>query len=159
MDLKPCKRCSRSFYASHGNQTLCATCKAGRSTRFLRGMTYGVRYCDRCGTAYTAVSENQRYCGRRCKSLVRVAHDNRGCNPHHRGARARWLPLVVSGVVRCARGAACRRSELVAEELLGGFILPGERWHLGHADGESVGGPEHVACNTGAPSRLRARAR
>jgi hypothetical protein len=25
------------------------------------------------------------------------------------------------------------------------------------ADGESVGGPEHVACNAGAPSRLRAQ--
>jgi hypothetical protein len=40
---------------------------------------------------------------------------------------------------------------------VGGLIEPGERWHLGHPDGESVGGPEHVRCNTGAPSRLRAR--
>jgi hypothetical protein len=39
---------------------------------------------------------------------------------------------------------------------LGGFIRPGEKWQLGHADGESIGGPEHVACNAGAPSRLLA---
>ena len=72
---------------------------------------------------------------------------------------AAWRPLVASGTVRCARGAACRRAELVDGVLVGGFIEPTELWHLGHADGESVGGPEHVACNTGAPSRLRARAR
>ena len=129
---------------------------------FRRGVTpvYGVRYCDRCGRGYTAVSENQRYCSRRCKSLVRVAGDDRKYrNSAHRGTRARWEPLVASGLVRCARGAACRRSELVGEEILGGFILPGERWHLGHPDGESAGGPEHVVCNTGAPSRLAAMAR
>lgn len=68
-------------------------------------------------------------------------------------------PLVASGLVRCARGAACRRREFVDGELVGGLILAGEQWHLGHPDGESVGGPEHVACNTGAPSRLRGSAR
>lgn len=68
-------------------------------------------------------------------------------------------PLVASDLVRCARGAACRRREFVDGELVGGLILAGEQWHLGHPDGESVGGPEHVACNTGAPSRLRGSAR
>ena len=67
------------------------------------------------------------------------------------------MPIVATGLVRCARGGACRRAELVGGELVGGFILPTERWHLGHPDGESVGGPEHVKCNTGAPSRLRAK--
>ena len=67
------------------------------------------------------------------------------------------MPIVATGLVRCARGGACRRAELVDGELVGGFILPTERWHLGHPDGESVGGPEHVKCNTGAPSRLRAK--
>ena len=65
--------------------------------------------------------------------------------------------MVASGLVRCARGPGCRRVELVDGELVGGVIREGEPWHLGHADGESVGGPEHAACNTGAPSRLRAR--
>ena len=60
---------------------------------------------------------------------------------------------MASGGVRCARGRACKD----AHGALGGLIKPGEPWHLGHPDGESVGGPEHVACNTGAPSRLRAR--
>ena len=75
----------------------------------------------------------------------------------HRGTRKRWTPAEASGLVSCARGAACKRAELVDGELVGGFIEPEERWHLGHADGESVGGPEHVACNVGAPSRLRRR--
>jgi hypothetical protein len=54
-------------------------------------------------------------------------------------------------VVRCARGAACR----FAEGGLGGLIRPGQAWDLGHADGESVGGPEHRECNRGAPQRLK----
>jgi hypothetical protein len=160
--LKACKRCSRSFFAHHGNQTLCGGCKAGRSTVFRRGVTptYGVRHCDRCWREYTALSENQRYCSARCKSLVRVPETRRKyANTAHRGARSRWAPLVASGLVRCARGGACRRAELVDGELLGGFISPLEKWHLGHPDSESAGGPEHVVCNTGAPSRLRARAK
>ena len=69
--------------------------------------------------------------------------------------RRRLTTAVATGRVRCARGAACKRAEYVDGELVGGFILPTERWHLGHPDGERVGGLEHVACNTGAPSRLR----
>jgi hypothetical protein len=53
----------------------------------------------------------------------------------------------------------CRFAEMVDGVLIGGFIRPGEEWHMGHPDGESVGGPEHVKCNTGAPSRLAARRR
>ena len=126
---------------------------------FRRGVTptYGVRHCDRCWREYVAVAENQRYCSARCKSLMRLRDDRRKyANTAHRGARARWVPLVASGMVRCARGGACRRSELVDGELLGGLIEPTERWHLGHPDGESTGGPEHVRCNVGAPQRLRA---
>ena len=79
--------------------------------------------------------------------------------PVHRGARRRWAPMVASGTVRCARGGACGRAELVDGELVGGLIRPDEEWHLGHPDGESVGGPEHRKCNAGAPSRLGARRR
>jgi hypothetical protein len=69
----------------------------------------------------------------------------------HRAMRKRWAWLVASGGVRCARGAACR----FAVNGLGGFIQPGQRWDLGHPDGESAGGPEHAVCNRGAPSRSR----
>jgi hypothetical protein len=77
--------------------------------------------------------------------------------PEHQGTRRRLAPLVAQGWVRCARGAGCRRAEIVDGTIVGGLIEPGEKWHLGHPDGESVGGPEHEACNTGAPSRLRAQ--
>jgi len=39
---------------------------------------------------------------------------------------------------------------------VGGLIAPDARWDLGHADGESVGGPEHRMCNRSAPQRLKA---
>ena len=160
--MKTCKRCSRGFFASHGNQTLCGGCRAGRRAVVRRGVTptYGVRRCDRCWREYTAVADNQRYCSARCKSLMRQPEARRRyANPAHRGARARWAPVVAAGLVRCARSAACRRAELVEGQLVGGLILPTEPWHLGHPDGESVGGPEHVRCNVGAPSRLRAKLR
>ena len=64
--------------------------------------------------------------------------------------------MVARGDVRCARGSACSRSELVDGRMVGGLIDPLEPWHLGHADGESVGGPEHRRCNVGAPMRLQA---
>lgn len=67
--------------------------------------------------------------------------------------RRTWVGRVATGLVRCARGAACR----FAEGELGGFIRPGALWDLGHADGESVGGPEHRECNRSAPQRLRGR--
>jgi hypothetical protein len=64
-----------------------------------------------------------------------------------------WRARVATGLVRCARGAACRFSE----GELGGLIRPGQLWDVGHADGESVGGAEHRECNRGAPQRLKAR--
>lgn len=51
-------------------------------------------------------------------------------NPRHRGTRQAWAPRVATGTVRCARGAACSRAELVDGVLVGGFTRPGERWHL-----------------------------
>ena len=158
--LKTCKRCSKSFYAAHGNQGVCGTCKAGRPTTLRRGVTrtFGVRHRARCWGEFTAVAEHQRFCSPRCRWLARRRDEAKYARPEHRGARRRLAPIVAQGWVRCARGAACKRAEFLDSELVGGFIAPGEAWHLGHADGESAGGPEHVACNTGAPSRLRARA-
>jgi hypothetical protein len=66
---------------------------------------------------------------------------------------------VASGLVRCARGSACRRAEVVDGELVGGLIKSWESWDMGHPDTESACGPEHSACNRGAPSLLRARLR
>lgn len=59
------------------------------------------------------------------------------------------VPVVASGTVRCARGAACRFAEFVDGRLVGGFIEAGSDWDLGHPDGVSVGGPEHAVCNRG----------
>jgi hypothetical protein len=117
------------------------------------------RVCVRCGRAYVARAAHARYCSARCRSRTkeRVAAA-RYWNPGHRGRRAAWRPAVEAGRVRCARGAACSRAEVVDGVLVGGLIRPGEPWDLGHADGESAGGPEHASCNRGAPSRLRARA-
>jgi hypothetical protein len=59
--------------------------------------------------------------------------------------------------VRCARGAACQYAEEVEGLRVGGLIHPGEAWDLGHADGESVGGPEHAVCNRRAGALKRNR--
>jgi hypothetical protein len=160
--MKPCSRCGDLFRVSHGNQRLCGQCRVGRPVGLRRGLTrtFGVRQCELCGREFMALAENQRFCSPRHRWLSRRRVDRAlYANPEHRGARARLLPVVASGVVRCARGAACRRAELVDGELVGGLISPTEQWHLGHPDGESRGGPEHVACNTGAPQRLRAARR
>ena len=154
--IKPCSRCSGLFRCYHGNQKLCGECRKARP-KFRRGQrTFGLRHCLRCTREYLATAEHQRYCSDYCRHRVRARLTAaKYANPVHRGRRKSLEPVVASGLVRCARGAACERAELVDGFYVGGFILPGERWHLGHADGESVGGPEHVRCNTGAPSRLR----
>ena len=116
--------------------------------------------CALCGREFEARAWLQRYCSPRHRYAARREIDRRRyANQSHRGGRARWRPVVATGSVRCARGAACRRAELVGDVLVGGLILPGEPWHLGHPDSESVGGPEHRACNVGAPIRLEAQAR
>ena len=155
---KPCSRCSKGFYPTHGNQTLCGGCRVGRKKagRFWQ-TTFGTRRCDSCWREFEAIADHQRFCSRRCCDLARAPIDRKYASPVHRGTRRRLAPAVATGLVRCARGAACKRAEYVDGEVVGGFISPTERWHLGHPDGESVGGPEHVACNTGAPSRLRGK--
>jgi hypothetical protein len=158
--IKRCSRCSRGFYPSHGNQTLCGSCRISRKGAgpLWQRVSLGLRRCERCWREFEAVAHNQRFCSQRCGHLARSREERaKYASPSHRGARRRWAPIVAHGSVRCARGAACGWAELVDGELVGGFILPGAPWHLGHPDGESAGGPEHVRCNTGAPSRLRGR--
>ena len=150
-----------AVYAGHGNAALCPTCKASRPEGLRRGtpLRFGTRRCHLCFREYQAVAEHQRDCARRCLDRARRHDDAKYARPEHRGTRRLLAPIVASGLVRCARGAACKRAELVDGELVGGFIEPVERWHLGHPDGESVGGPECRECNRAAPSRLAAKAR
>ena len=158
--LFPCKRCEGLFRRSHGNQKLCGKCRHGRVPSGPGAVSFGLRLCALCGREYEARAWLQKYCSPRHKYTARREIDRRKyANPSHRGGRARWRPVVATGSVRCARGAACGRAELIGTEKVGGLIRPGEPWHLGHADGESVGGPEHRRCNTGAPIRLQAEAR
>lgn len=160
--FRPCKRCSTPFRVIHGNMRLCEACRSGRPSSLRPGVTrtFGVRRCDVCWREFTALAENQRYCGSRCKGQVRVGIDRRRyANPQHRGARKRWVPVVATGRVRCRRGSSCKFAEFIDGQFVGGLIPPG-RFHLGHFDGEGdpVTAPEHVECNT-ATSRLAAKAR
>lgn len=68
----------------------------------------------------------------------------------HERERREWAPLVAAGAIHCRRGAKCRRYPNT-------LIEPGKPWHLGHPDAEcpEPKGPEHAACNTSAPGRLR----
>ena len=155
--MKSCSRCSRTFRAYHGNQKLCGECRKARPKfRRPRQRTFGLRHCLRCAREYLATAEHQRYCSDYCRHRVRARLTRaRYANPVHRGRRKSLEPVVATGRVRCARGAACDRAELVDGFYVGGLIHAGERWDLGHADGESPGGPEHASCNRAAPSRLR----
>jgi hypothetical protein len=156
---RPCKRCGGRFYPHSGRVRLCPDCRVGRRWH-PAGTTFGRRRCDRCGRDSQARAQTQRYCSRRCGSKARQrAEKLLYNNPVHRGTRRALVPAVATGTVRCARGAYCKFAEWVDGEQVGGFIRPGEPWHLGHPDEESAGGPEHRRCNTGAPSRLRARRR
>lgn len=160
-DRRPCGRCGKLFTPIHGNQKVCGGCRARSAWKPATGTTYGERWCDLCGSRFVAQAHNARYCSKRCQLAARKPRDRvLYHNPRHRGARHRWTPIVATGTVRCARGAACRYAETVDGRLVGGFIRPGEPWHLGHRDEENLtGGPEHRECNTGAPSRLESRRR
>ena len=59
----------------------------------------------------------------------------------HRRRRAVWAEHVAAGGVKCAR--------------CGDAILPGEKWDLGHVDGDPsrYSGPEHQACNRATAGR------
>jgi hypothetical protein len=157
---RACKRCRKLFFPVHGNSTVCASCKVARVARRPLRVDFGVRRCVRCWREYVATVEFQKFCSAHCRYLARKPQDRAlYANPVHRGARRRLEPVVASGRVRCARGAACQRAEFVDGLLVGGLIRPGEAWHLGHPDHESVGGPEHRACNVAGANRLRAKAR
>ena len=72
----------------------------------------------------------------------------------HRRTRMEYVPLVATGLVRCARGEGCSFAELVGGVWVGGLIEPGTPWDLGHDDWTGLhSGPEHPYCNRTAPHR------
>lgn len=163
--MRVCDGCGRDYVPRSGKQRFCSLVCPGRGVPdrprgyvpSLKGSRMPARVCDRpgCGRSFQPRVANHRFCSELCRELVRRPLE-RVQYARQKRSRAGWAPLVRSGQVRCARGAACRFSELVDGRRVGGLIHPGEVWQLGHPDGESVGGPEHLRCNTGAPSRLRA---
>ena len=158
-EIRRCSRCGGGFYPHHGNATLCGTCRARRrdADRVFGRISFGFRRCESCGREFEAFAHHARYCSRRCCDLARRPIDAKYARPEHRGTRRVLTPFANAGLLRCARGEHCRFRELVDGQWIGGVIEPGSRWHLGHADGESLGGAEHEACNVSAPMRLRAK--
>jgi hypothetical protein len=63
----------------------------------------------------------------------------------HRRVKEQFRPAVERGTVRCWRCAQ--------------FIVPGQRWDLGHVDGDPsrYAGPEHSSCNRRTVSHLKQR--
>ena len=71
----------------------------------------------------------------------------RGYGARHQALRQQWARVVAEGAASCAR--------------CGGWIVPGSRWHLDHADGDrgQYIGVSHARCNTVAANIRRGRAR
>ena|SRR6185312_5127846 len=71
---------------------------------------------------------------------------SRGYGYEHQKLRRAWAKRVATGSVACAR--------------CGETILPDERWHLGHDDGDrnAYRGPEHARCNVVAGNKGRPKA-
>ncbi len=141
------------------------------------------RICDRCEVRPTITSRHCYCAGCRIEALnervMRRQRRNmteeelararerelrrRRVRPEHRlrynaafrRQREEIKPLVETGTVRCARGIWCNYAETIGGRTYGGFIHPGESWDLGHADGQSAGGPEHSSCNRATASRER----
>jgi len=153
--MKECERCGRRFFPRSNRQRFCRPeCRFARRPG-VQPIVFGVRLCAGCGNGFAATAELQKFCSPGCRYRARRRDEAELYGRDHQHSRVRWAPLVAGGSVRCARGAACR----FAVNGLGGFIVRGQRWDLGHADGESAGGPEHAVCNRGAPSRRRKRGR
>ncbi len=153
-DYATCPRCGRMFRRMHGNRRYCSPgCRRPRP-RGQRWVASKPRFCHLCGCEYMPMAWHQRYCSALCGERARDAAGRVKYRDQQR-RRGVWRARVASGSVLCARGAACK----FAEEGVGGLIRHGQLWDLGHADGESIGGPEHRECNRGAPQRLKGRRR
>lgn len=75
----------------------------------------------------------------RSRDRARGTRQQRGYGAEHNKQRARWLPLVATGNVKCWR--------------CGDYITAGARWDLGHDDHDRTKyrGPEHIGreCKAG----------
>lgn len=102
------------------------------------------RPCPKPGCP-TLINKGERACPehRADYERRRGTRQARGYDREHLAERARWLPAVIAGRVRCRR---CRQP-----------IAPGEPWDLGHPDAECdrPRAPEHQACNRSAGGRAR----
>jgi hypothetical protein len=156
-DIKTCVRCGRRYTRMSNRQRFCSPeCRFSYVPR--AATTFGERSCQQCSGLFEAQQPHHVFCSAACRYRARPSdHSSRYNDPAHRNGRKAWESAVAGGRIRCARGAACCYAEPVDGRKVGGIVKPDEPWHLGHADGESVGGPEHVRCNAGAPSRLPAK--
>lgn len=98
--------------------------------------------CRTCGVVFTQSHRSMVYCSPFCrpkkKNLTSAGANKYG--HRHRAIRAAWADAVDTGLIACAR---CSQP-----------IKAGSPWDLGHADdGVHYNGPEHQACNRGAPKR------
>jgi hypothetical protein len=68
-----------------------------------------------------------------------MSTSSRGYGTAHQAERARWQPVIDSGLGTC-RAERCRYPDRA--------ILPGADWHLGHTpDRRGYIGPCHPLCN------------
>ena len=79
-------------------------CSCDRASARCSG--FGERPCACCGRTFLAVSQNQKFCTRRCMHRGRRRDESKYTSPHHRGSRRRWAAVVASGQVRCRRVAS-----------------------------------------------------
>ena len=112
--------------------------------------SFGRRVCVYCARAYEARAENQRFCSQRCKDRPKpAAVKAKYARPSHRLGRKAWAYAVASGLVRCARGGACKWAEWVDGELVGGIIRG--KWDLGHQDSRNRPEGRSIAPVIGVP--------
>jgi hypothetical protein len=145
---KPCDSAKGREYYEQNREAKIAAVRSYQATQ-----PVAIRYC-KCGAV---LQSRQRTCAK-CQAKRRAVYDYerytrgpgptaRGYGSEHKKERKRWVPLVATGTVTCAR---C--NELIAADAL---------WDLGHVDGDKsrYQGPEHRRCNRATAGRKRQTSR
>ena len=87
----------------------------------------------------------------------------RGYGGRWKGLRESWQRRIDAGeLVRCRRGSACKFAEMLDDgSIVGGRVLPGMEWDLGHDDRDRSlpPHPEHRSCNRATQGRGGSRKR